>query len=53
MPGAIPIWALEMKNLKRFAQNQFGRLWLLLVYLFLYIPLLFLIVFSFNSTRQD
>ena len=42
-----------MKNLERFAQNQFGRLWLLLVYLFLYIPLLFLIVFSFNSTRQD
>ena len=41
------------KNLTRFAQNQFGRLWLLLVYLFLYIPLLFLIVFSFNSTRQD
>ena len=42
-----------MKNLTRFAQNQFGRLWLLLVYLFLYIPLLFLVVFSFNSTRQD
>ena len=42
-----------MKNLKRFAQKQFGRLWLLVVYLFLYIPLLFLIVFSFNSTRQD
>ncbi len=42
-----------MKNLKRLAQNQLGRLWLLLVYLFLYIPLLFLIVFSFNSTRQD
>ena len=42
-----------MKNLTRFAQNQFGRLWLLLVYLFLYLPLLFLIVFSFNSTRQD
>lgn len=42
-----------MKNLTRFAQNQFGRLWLLLVYLFLYIPLLFLIVFSFNNTRQD
>ena len=42
-----------MKNLTRFAQNQFGRLWLLVVYLFLYIPLLFLIVFSFNSTRQD
>ena len=42
-----------MKNLKRFAQNQLGRLWLLMVYLFLYIPLLFLVVFSFNSTRQD
>ena len=42
-----------MKNLTRIAQNHFGRLWLLLVYLFLYIPLLFLIVFSFNSTRQD
>ena len=53
MPGVIPVWAREMKNLKRFAQKQFGRLWLLLVYLFLYIPLLFLIVFSFNSTRQD
>ncbi len=53
MSGAIPVWALDVKNLKRFAQNQFGRLWLLMVYLFLYIPLLFLIVFSFNSTRQD
>ena len=42
-----------MKNLKRFAQNQVSRLWLLMVYLFLYIPLLFLVVFSFNSTRQD
>jgi putrescine transport system permease protein len=42
-----------MKNLKRFAQNQVSRVWLLLVYLFLYLPLLFLIVFSFNSTRQD
>lgn len=28
-------------------------MWLLLVYVFLYLPLLFLIVFSFNSTRQD
>jgi putrescine transport system permease protein len=31
----------------------FGRLWLLAVYLFLYTPLFFLILFSFNSTRQD
>jgi putrescine transport system permease protein len=49
----MPARAREMKNLKRFAQSQVGRLWMLMVYLFLYIPLLFLIVFSFNSTRQD
>lgn len=36
-----------------FSERQLGRLWLVLVYLFLYIPLFFLIVFSFNSTRQD
>ncbi len=42
-----------MKNLKRFAQNQVSWVWLMLVYLFLYVPLLFLVVFSFNSTRQD
>lgn len=46
-----------MKNpanpLLRFAENNFGRVWMGLVYLFLYIPLFFLIVFSFNSTRQD
>ena len=42
-----------MKNLWRLAENQFGRLWLALVYIFLYLPLFFLIVFSFNSTRQD
>ncbi len=37
----------------RLIQNYFGRLWLAAVYLFLYIPLFFLVVFSFNSTRQD
>ena len=37
----------------RFIQTYFGRFWLAAVYLFLYIPLFFLIVFSFNSTRQD
>ena len=36
-----------------FMKNHFGRFWLALVYLFLYAPLLFLIIFSFNSTRQD
>jgi putrescine transport system permease protein len=49
----MPVRAREMKNLKRFVQSQVGRLWMLMVYLFLYLPLLFLIVFSFNSTRQD
>ena len=42
-----------MQTLSRFFQNYLGRLWLGAVYLFLYIPLFFLILFSFNSTRQD
>ncbi|MBC7547239.1 MAG: ABC transporter permease subunit [Polaromonas sp.] len=35
------------------SEKTLGRLWLGVVYLFLYIPLIFLVVFSFNSTRQD
>src|SRR5689334_23290626 len=35
------------------SEQRLGRFWLSSVYLFLYIPLFFLIVFSFNSTRQD
>ena len=35
------------------SERRVGRLWLALVYAFLYLPLIFLIVFSFNSTRQD
>ena len=42
-----------MRGLQLFAEKHVGRLWLGLVFLFLYIPLFFLIVFSFNSTRQD
>ncbi len=42
-----------LKRLSSFVENNFGRAWLILVYGFLYLPLLFLIVFSFNSTRQD
>ena len=42
-----------MRTVWRFAEAQVAKLWLGLVYLFLYLPLLFLIVFSFNSTRQD
>ena len=34
-------------------QRWFGRGWLSLGYLFLYLPILVLIVFSFNSSRQD
>ena len=42
-----------MKALSRFFVDNASRIWLALVYLFLYVPLFFLIVFSFNSTRQD
>ena len=37
----------------RFVQHYFGRAWMALVFLFLYLPLLFMVVFSFNSSRQD
>ena len=37
----------------RILKKNFGRFWLGAVFLFLYAPLFFLIVFSFNSTRQD
>ena len=33
--------------------KHFGKFWLALVFAFLYAPLLFMVVFSFNSTRQD
>jgi putrescine transport system permease protein len=36
-----------------FAQRWFGRGWLSLGYLFLYLPIVVLVVFSFNSSRQD
>lgn len=39
--------------MKPFLEKHFGKLWLATVYLFLYLPLFFMIVFSFNSTRQD
>lgn len=42
-----------MRGVTRFLQAYLGRFWLAAVYLFLYAPLVFLIVFSFNSTRQD
>jgi putrescine transport system permease protein len=39
--------------MKAFLNQHFGKAWLAMVYLFLYMPLLFMMVFSFNSTRQD
>ena len=39
--------------MKSILENNFGKIWLVLVFLFLYLPLIFMIVFSFNSTRQD
>src|SRR5450830_57098 len=40
-------------NGRSFLQRWFGRGWLSLGYLFLYLPIIVLIVFSFNSSRQD
>ena len=42
-----------MKAVTRWLEQNLGRFWMAAVYLFLYAPLVFLIVFSFNSTRQD
>ena len=39
--------------MKQLLEKHFGKAWMALVYLFLYLPLFFMIVFSFNSTRQD
>jgi putrescine transport system permease protein len=39
--------------MKRWFEKHFGKAWMLVVYLFLYVPLFFMVVFSFNSTRQD
>ena len=39
--------------MKHYFEKNFGKFWMALVYLFLYLPLFFMIVFSFNSTRQD
>jgi putrescine transport system permease protein len=39
--------------MKNWLQKHIGQIWMAKVYLFLYLPLLFMVVFSFNSTRQD
>lgn len=42
-----------MGLMARLIQRHMGRFWLWAVFFFLYAPLVFLILFSFNSTRQD
>ncbi len=39
--------------MKIWLEKHFGKAWLAAVFVFLYLPLLFMGVFSFNSTRQD
>ena len=39
--------------MRKFIEQHFGKAWLAVVFAFLYIPLFFMMVFSFNSTRQD
>lgn len=39
--------------MKSFLERHGGKAWMVGVYLFLYAPLLFMVLFSFNSTRQD
>jgi putrescine transport system permease protein len=39
--------------MKHFLNQNFGKAWMGLTFLFLYLPLFFMMVFSFNSTRQD
>jgi len=39
--------------MKTWIEKHVGKVWMGLVYAFLYMPLLFMVVFSFNSTRQD
>jgi putrescine transport system permease protein len=39
--------------MNQFLAKNIGKVWMAVVFLFLYLPLLFMVVFSFNSTRQD
>ena len=39
--------------MKHLLNRHFGKAWLAVTFLFLYLPLFFMVVFSFNSTRQD
>ena len=52
-----PAMSILARFLARYAGRHIGRyigrFWLGAVFMFLYAPLFFLIIFSFNSTRQD
>ena len=50
---ALDLTRNKAATMKTFLEKHFGKVWMALVFLFLYIPLFFMIVFSFNSTRQD
>lgn len=39
--------------MNQFLAKYIGKAWMAAVFLFLYLPLMFMVVFSFNSTRQD
>ena len=39
--------------MKKMLERHFGKMWMVVVYTFLYVPLFFMMLFSFNSTRQD
>ncbi|MFZ3084900.1 ABC transporter permease [Rhodoferax ferrireducens] len=39
--------------MKKLLNRYFGKAWLAVTFLFLYLPLFFMVVFSFNNTRQD
>ena len=39
--------------LQRFTERHIGKAWIAAIFAFLYLPLGYLVLFSFNSTRQD
>ena len=39
--------------LQRFTERHIGKAWIAAIFAFLYLPLGYLVLFSFNNTRQD
>ena len=39
--------------LRRWAEKHIGKVWIVGVFAFLYLPIGYLVLFSFNGTRQD